>query len=188
VTLAWDSTVVEPVIATTAGELESQGGVAFSPGPGALDLALMGVRGVGLSGELGQVSFRAIAKGDPRIRIGVVKARDATNRRVTLLVREPAPAIGIPARTSLAAAAPNPFQQTTTIEFGLSQSGRVDLSIYTVDGRRIRTLVSGLHEAGIFRIPWDGRDDRGVALRPGVYYARLVTNQGTYARTVVYLR
>jgi flagellar hook assembly protein FlgD len=49
------------------------------------------------------------------------------------------------------------------------------LTIYAVDGRKVRTLVEGWREAGRWDAVWDGTDDRGTAVPSGVYYARLVT-------------
>ena len=99
-----------------------------------------------------------------------------------------APLGQLPARTALAAPAPNPFRQATRLEFALAQPGRVELAIYGVDGRRLRTLVSEAREAGIFRMEWDGRDDHGGIVKPGVYYARLATHQGSFTRAIVRLR
>lgn len=64
-------------------------------------------------------------------------------------------------RTALAPAWPTPFQRSTTLEFTLERAGAVELSIYGVNGGRIRTLERGVRGAGSHRIAWDGRDDGG---------------------------
>ena len=45
----------------------------------------------------------------------------------------------------------------------------------TAGGRRLRALMQGMREAGIYRETWDGRDEQGRALRPGLYLVRLET-------------
>jgi len=42
--------------------------------------------------------------------------------------------------------------------------------------------------AGEYQIAWDGRDEAGRSLNSGVYFARLVTRQGAFTRTITYLK
>jgi flagellar hook assembly protein FlgD len=57
-----------------------------------------------------------------------------------------------------------------------------------VTGRRVRTLLSGMQEAGEYRLGWDGRDDHGSPAAAGVYYVRLMAGGRHYSRPVVNLR
>jgi hypothetical protein len=66
---------------------------------------------------------------------------------------------------------PNPFNPTTTIGYTLSEAGPVSLSIYTMTGQRVATLVNESQPAGQHRHSWDAR---GFA--SGVYYYRLRAN------------
>ena len=75
-----------------------------------------------------------------------------------------------------------------TLSFSLAERGPVDLRIYSVDGRLVRTLVSGTQEPGYYRPVWDGRDDHGNAMSAGVFYARLVAGRVHMTRTMSYLR
>ncbi len=68
---------------------------------------------------------------------------------------------------------PNPFNPRTTVRFKLSRTQWVKLEMYDLRGRRVRTLVDGLLPAGNQRISFDGRDDAGVALASGTYFARM---------------
>jgi len=52
----------------------------------------------------------------------------------------------------------------------------------------VRELVHGVREPGVYSVAWDGRDDGGSAVPAGVYYARLMTGQGRFARTITYLK
>ena len=68
---------------------------------------------------------------------------------------------------------PNPFNPETTIEFGLKQAARVDISVYNIIGQHVATLVSGTQSAGIHRVNWNGRNQQGSALASGIYVYRL---------------
>jgi hypothetical protein len=68
---------------------------------------------------------------------------------------------------------PNPFNPSTTIPFTIPGPGLVDLSVYSITGQKVATLVSGYRSAGAHSVVWNGRDDSGRAVSSGVYLSRL---------------
>jgi flagellar hook assembly protein FlgD len=68
---------------------------------------------------------------------------------------------------------PNPFNPSTTLSFTFPASGKASLVIYDITGRKVRELVSGQVSAGVRTVRWDGRDDSGIPVSSGVYFARL---------------
>ena len=162
--------------------------MVLSPRAGRVDVALLG-KGAGLvgSGELVQVRFRVKAVGEAALGLKSVAARDGANRPVALGSGRPSGPV-VPTTTWLAAPAPNPFSRTTTLAYALAQGGPVELAVYGIDGRRVATLVQGSREVGEYRQVWDGRDRSGQAVRPGMYYARLVTPQGRFTRRLVLMK
>jgi hypothetical protein len=98
----------------------------------------------------------------------------------------PAPS---PLRATLNVPAPNPFPSRTTLAYDLPIRGRVELRLYDVGGRLVRSLASGaVQDAGRHSVEWDGRDDAGVATAPGLYFGRLVTGGDTAVRRLVRIR
>jgi hypothetical protein len=73
----------------------------------------------------------------------------------------------------LHAPVPNPFQKATTVHFELPQAGNVDMQVFDASGRRVRTLWTGPVAAGMRSVTWDGADDAGRRLSPGIYVIRL---------------
>ncbi len=74
----------------------------------------------------------------------------------------------------LAQSYPNPFRQSTTIDYTVEQAAPVTLDIYDLLGRRIRTLVEAAQQGpGPHRAVWDGRDDSGTPVSSGTYFYRL---------------
>ena len=189
--LGYDAGVVE-FLGVEAGALlarQARQGIVLSGRAGNVDVALLGA-GAGLvgEGEVAQAIFRVRAAGDPRIGLRSVDARDAANRPV-VLDGELAPVSTIaPSATALAPARPTPFRDHTVLEYALARGGAVELAVYSVDGRKVRTLERGERGAGVYRAGWDGRDDRGVAMAAGMYYARLVTAEGRFSRTLIRVR
>jgi len=190
--LGYDRAVVE-MEGVAAGELLGRQGaqvMVLTPGPGRVDVALLGA-GAGLSGsgELVQVRFRVKAAGAAALTLKSAEGRDGTNRKVALngeVVATQPPQL--PTRTWFSAPAPNPFSRTTTLSFALARGGAVELAVYGVDGRKVATLVAESREPGQYQVSWDGRDGTGQVVRPGMYYARLVTPQGRFTRTLVLMR
>src|SRR5262245_6449226 len=188
--LAWDPSVVVPVDVTRSGWLESQNGVALSARPGEVDVALLGVRERGLSGagDLATVRFRALRVGDPQLKLDNVDARDAANRVLGPSALQATSHVAAPARTLLLAPAPNPARGPVQVTFALAHAGRVDLAIYSVDGRRVRTLAGGEMAAGAYHLLWTGDDDGRRGAQPGVYFAQLVANGRRFTQKLVHLQ
>jgi hypothetical protein len=189
VRLAWDPAVVEPVSYTAGDAVLAQGGLVLSSEPGSVDGAAFTGSGQGLvgEGEFATVHFRVLAPGDPRVGFAGVDARDVQNHAIQINsgVLAVAPKAWT---TAFAPAMPNPFGRTTTFQYSLARSGPAELDVFSVDGRRVRTLASGVREAGEYRVEWNGTDDSGRPLAAGVYYARLRTAQARFTRVVTYLK
>ena len=67
---------------------------------------------------------------------------------------------------------PNPFNPYTTLRFSLSASGPAELAIYDVNGRKVKTLVNGVLDAGSHEVVWDGTNEAGDKLSSGVYWSQ----------------
>lgn len=83
-----------------------------------------------------------------------------------------------PAHSSLGRIFPNPFNPTTAIPYtiGAQRGGAprsVELAVYDVHGRHIKTLASGLLPPGQYRAVWDGTAQDGSRVGTGAYFARL---------------
>ena len=68
---------------------------------------------------------------------------------------------------------PNPFNPSTTIRYELEYSGQVDLKVFDLSGRLVRTIFQGMQEAGPQEQVWRGRDKRGRDVSTGMYFYRL---------------
>ncbi|MBN2829892.1 MAG: M6 family metalloprotease domain-containing protein [Candidatus Cloacimonetes bacterium] len=84
-------------------------------------------------------------------------------------------------QTELLTNYPNPFNPETSIAYNLNTSSNVELSIYNILGKKVKTLVNSTQPAGNHNIIWNGSDDNGNALSSGVYFYKL--QAGTYTKT-----
>lgn len=101
----------------------------------------------------------------------------------------PIQSLTMPGATSrLEQNSPNPFNPQTAIRFSLDSKQSVKLSVYDVNGRLVRMLVSGVKEVGTHSVTWDGRDNAGSSVSSGVYFYRLDAGKFSQTKKMVMLK
>ena len=83
---------------------------------------------------------------------------------------------------------PNPFGNMTDLQIGLPSASKVDVVVYDIAGRRVRTMTSRFASAGWKSIPFDGRDNAGNPLASGVYFYRVSASGTTITNKMVITR
>ena len=104
-----------------------------------------------------------------------------------------APSVDVPrSRASIATFAavfPSPVRGSATLDYVLARPASVRLGVFDALGRRVRQLVPETTQtASEYRVHWDGRDEAGRAVPPGVYVARLTVDGEALDRRVPVLR
>ncbi len=95
---------------------------------------------------------------------------------------------GLPRHLVFHGAVPNPFNPATDIKFSLPGNASVDLGIYDIAGRLVRTVVSRTMVAGAHSERWDGRDNSGLSVASGIYFARLRVDSETSIKRMALVR
>lgn len=83
---------------------------------------------------------------------------------------------------------PNPFNTSTVISFDLNRPEPVTCEIYTLAGRKVRSIFQNIPASGRHLLTWDGRDDAGRDLPSGIYFYRLITDEFLQHKKVVLVR
>jgi immune inhibitor A len=99
---------------------------------------------------------------------------------------------------------PNPFTHSVTLAFGLPrkiarapgtswpdpavETSHVEMSVYSVDGRRIRTITNRRLAPGYYHLTWDGRNDRGEPVSSGVYFITASADGYVTSRKIILVR
>jgi hypothetical protein len=68
---------------------------------------------------------------------------------------------------------PNPFTGSTNLSVNLPAAGKIDVRVYYNDGRLARTLAGGIMVGTRAAFTWNGRDEAGQTVAPGVYFYRV---------------
>jgi hypothetical protein len=70
---------------------------------------------------------------------------------------------------------PNPANPSATIQYTLTEAGRVKMEICNVLGQTIRTLLDEEKPSGQWNITWDGKDNEERTVSSGIYMVRFQT-------------
>jgi hypothetical protein len=130
----------------------------------------------------------------PQFRIGDVES-GSSNYGVAMyddfLITQIPAAVGpcrdVPQGYELAQNRPNPFRTATEVAFAVPEKCHVDLKVYDVRGRVVKTLLCRTVPAGGFSLGWDAEDDTGSSVRPGIYFVRLETRRFACTRKMMLL-
>lgn len=81
---------------------------------------------------------------------------------------------------------PNPFYRSTRIEYCLSKPAMVDLSIYSISGEKVITLISEWQSQGDKGIEWNAENSLGHRVSHGIYFYKLkVGNQEKVGKLIL---
>ena len=163
---------------------------------GLFDVRRAEVRGVdGLPGPFGALASNLTAGVD-----GSIRYVDYTAEMGSRYIYELTPtdenesihvsgSIYVPVSTgSLSQNFPNPFNPNTTIAFGLTSGGFVNLSVYDAAGRLVAVLINEARPAGSYTTIWNGKTENGTPAASGVYFYRLITKEFEETRKMILLR
>jgi photosystem II stability/assembly factor-like uncharacterized protein len=93
-----------------------------------------------------------------------------------------------PGLLTITAARPNPFSIETGIRFLTAVSGDVEIAVFDVRGRMVKTLLAGELPAGRHTVEWDGQTDDGKRAAAGIYLVGAMLGNDTAGFRIVLLR
>jgi hypothetical protein len=84
---------------------------------------------------------------------------------------------------------PNPFNPSTEIRFNLAQSQNVELTIFDVKGKKVKTLHKGFVDADSeASFVWNGTNENGKNVSSGIYFYKLVTSEKTETKKMLLVK
>jgi hypothetical protein len=94
----------------------------------------------------------------------------------------------IPDEFSLYQNYPNPFNPVTTLRYDLPENGHVNIIIYDMLGREVKTLINQTQDAGFKSVIWDATNDYGKPVSAGVYLYQIQAGDFVQTRKMVLLK
>ncbi len=83
---------------------------------------------------------------------------------------------------------PNPFNPITTLRYELPENGLVNITIYDMLGRKVKTLVNQTQDAGYRSVVWDATNDNGKPVSAGIYLYQIQADVYMQAKKMVLLK
>ena len=83
---------------------------------------------------------------------------------------------------------PNPFNPVTTLRYDLPEDALVNITIYDIMGRIVRTLINSQQNAGFKSIQWNATNDAGSPLSAGLYLYKVQTDNFVQTRKMILLK
>ena len=195
-TLEYDARVLRPVDATPAvadvANADDSPLLVYREGDGVVGVAFASARPIDETATGIDVAFE-IARNLPGPISGVIRASHVRLNRTTLDAAFTHRYDIRPYEFTLYANYPNPFNPETWIPFELSADSDVVVSIYALDGRRVRSLdlgarALGEHTGRDAAAYWNGRNDSGEAVASGTYIYELRAGADRSTRRMVLLK
>ncbi|HOU17194.1 MAG TPA: S8 family serine peptidase [Candidatus Marinimicrobia bacterium] len=81
--------------------------------------------------------------------------------------------LSIPDQLTVSDNSPNPFNLVTTIKYGIPESGLATITIYSITGQKVKTLVNDHLSAGYHQVQWNGTNNFGSEIASGLYILEL---------------
>lgn len=83
---------------------------------------------------------------------------------------------------------PNPFNPSTTIQYEIPKSGKVELKIYDINGRLVKELLSDFQQAGLHKKKWNGLNESGKKVSSGFYVYTVKFENSVYSKKMILLK
>ena len=83
---------------------------------------------------------------------------------------------------------PNPFNPTTEIQFYVPEKSDVNIVVYDMLGRKVRTLFVGQVEPGTHTVQWDGLNIGGLRMSSGTYIYRMTTGNFVDSKKMILIK
>ena len=83
---------------------------------------------------------------------------------------------------------PNPFNPTTQIRYDLPKNEFVDIIIYDLMGRKIKSLFNTYQNAGYRSVNWNSGNDSGQPVSAGMYIYTIQAGEFRQTRKMVLLK
>ena len=83
---------------------------------------------------------------------------------------------------------PNPFNPVTTLHYELPVNGLVNITIYDMLGRKVKTLINQTLDAGYKSVIWDATNDYGKLVSAGIYLYQLRTGEYSSTKKMLLLK
>ncbi|HKJ79309.1 MAG TPA: FlgD immunoglobulin-like domain containing protein, partial [Prolixibacteraceae bacterium] len=120
-----------------------------------------------------------VSEGTDNVTVDTVKNKiyAAIEHFSTIVVKQKSAETGVSILSeteALLKAYPNPFNQFAKISVQLTNTATIDLAVYNLYGQKVKTLIHEKRQEGNHTVVWDGTNQGGNQVAPGVYFCKFL--------------
>ena len=122
--------------------------------------------------------------------LNILHSYDAPNVDITTLDYTGLSTVseGVPIEFSLHQNYPNPFNPITTLRYELPENSLVNITVYDMLGREVKTLINQTQDAGYRSVIWDATNDYGKPVSAGIYLYQIQAREYISTKKMVLLK
>jgi subtilase family protein/MAM domain-containing protein meprin/A5/mu/flagellar hook capping protein FlgD len=94
----------------------------------------------------------------------------------------------LPKNFVLKNAYPNPFNPFANIRYGLPKASEVNITIFDITGRKIKTLINSSQEAGWYDLNWNGTNEQNNKVSSGMYLYKMTARNFNSVKKILLIR
>jgi len=83
---------------------------------------------------------------------------------------------------------PNPFNKYLKIILALPCESEVEISVFDISGKKVKSIVKGKLKAGYYAFKWNGNDYLGRKVGAGVYFVKVKAGHKKLVKKVLFMR
>ena len=83
---------------------------------------------------------------------------------------------------------PNPFNPITTLRYDIPQDINVNITIYDMMGRQVKTLINGFRTSGYRSVQWNATNNQGEPVSAGLYLYTIQAGDFRQTKKMVLLK
>ncbi len=94
----------------------------------------------------------------------------------------------LPHKTALFQNYPNPFNPETCFNYSLAKDAFIEIQVFDIKGKKVKSLVKGFKKKGNYSIKWDGKSDHGISLPSGIYLYKMMGSDFMETKKAILLK
>jgi hypothetical protein len=83
---------------------------------------------------------------------------------------------------------PNPFNPTTKFVVAVPKVAQVEVVVYDILGRKVKTLLNEEMTAGYHTVEWNGLTDNNISIASGVYFIRMMSDKFNAVQKIMMMK
>jgi len=83
---------------------------------------------------------------------------------------------------------PNPFNPSTVISFKMNKPSHIEINIFDITGKFVKSIVNQAYKPGNFKFIWDGKNESQNPVSSGIYFYKISSQNQQETKRMILVR